>query len=143
MNVSSANIAFQVKDLLQALTSNLELMRIRPGTLCPKMDDSLEQYGLKTLVDLVDAVEVENLVSEMRETAAAVVEHLPFAARQLIAALSRPGQAAPGSRFAEIQLSHCFKVRTIQSWYPKNCNSDGPRFCSTLMSACHNHKQFN
>ena len=131
------NINIQVKDVLQALTSNLELMRMQPGTLrCPKMDDSLEQYGLETLADLVDLVELDQMVPEMRKTAAAVVDHLPFAAQQLIAALSRPRQAATGSRIAENQLSHCFKVRTGQSCSFIKINRGCRSFSSMMTSAC-------
>ena len=102
----------QVKEVLKALTSNLDLIRMRPDMLCPEMFDRLEPYGLETLAELVALVDVAWLAPEMRKTAAAVVEHLPFAARQLAAVLSQPaGQAATGSSHAASQLSHCLQVR--------------------------------
>ncbi len=112
-----------MKDVLQALTSNLELMRMRPGTLCPEMDEVSELNGLETLVDLVTIVDVSRLAPEMRKTAAAVVEHLPFAASQLAAVLSQPGQAAAGSSHAANQLSHCLQVCTNDSNDANDSNS--------------------
>lgn len=109
-----------MKDVLQALTSNLELMRLRPDTLCPEMDEVLEQYGLETLVELIMVVDVTRLAPEMRRTAAAVVEHLPFASSQLAAVLNQSGQAAAGSSRAASQLSYCLQV----------CNNDS---CSHVM----------
>ncbi len=104
--------ASQVKEVLQALTSNLELMRLWPDTLCSEKGEVLEWCGLETLAELVKAVDVARLAPEMRKMVAAVVEHLPFAASQLAAVLSQPGQAAAGSSHAASQLSHCLQVRT-------------------------------
>ena len=96
---------------------------MRPDTLRPDMDDELNDwYGLDTLAELVKAVDVARLAPEMRKTAAAVVEHLPFAARQLAAVLSQPGgQAATGSSHTTSKLSHCLQVRANT-------------FCSPVMS---------
>ena len=88
---------------------------MQPGTLCPAMDNLLTIYGLETLKDLISSVEVARLVPEMRHAAAAVVEHLPFAAHQLAAVLSRPGQAATEAKNAASQLSHCLKVWPVRS----------------------------
>ena len=86
---------------------------MRPDMLSPEMFDCLKLYGLDTLAELVAVVDVARLAPEMRKAAAAVVEHLPFAARQLVAVLSQPGgQAATGSSHAASQLSHCLQVRT-------------------------------
>ncbi len=89
---------------------------MRPSTLCAKVDDKLEIYGLETLADLIESVEVARLLApEMGRAAAALVDHMSFAARQLTIALSRPGQAPAGGRDAADQLSHCVKVRTVRS----------------------------
>ena len=92
---------------------------MRPSMLSPKMDDKLEIYGLETLATLVESVEVARLAPEMEHAAAAVVEHMSYAASQLANALSRPGQAATGCSSAASQLSHCVRVRTVRSCSPR------------------------
>ena len=105
---------------------------MRPDTLSPDMNSCLDWYGLDTLAELVKAVDVARLAPEMRKTAAAVVEHLPFAARQLAAVLSQPaswplcsrspaGRLPLGVRMQQVSCLTVFRSAPLTCALPGGC----------------------